>query len=55
MFQVLHLLCHERMLFAKCILITCYLRLIEIDDFIADLWRVHLKVKHEGYAHVRRQ
>jgi hypothetical protein len=35
------------------ILITCYYRLIEIDDFMANLWKVHLAVKQEGYAHVR--
>lgn len=27
-------------------------RLLEIDDFVADLWKVHLKVKEEGYAQV---
>ncbi|KAK3047116.1 Glutathione synthetase [Extremus antarcticus] len=25
--------------------------LIEIDDFMANLWKVHLQVKKEGYAH----
>ena len=35
------------------ILITCHYRLIEIDDFMANLWKVHLEVKQEGYAHVR--
>ncbi len=29
-----------------------FTRLIEIDDFMADLWKVHLKVKEEGYAQV---
>ena len=27
-------------------------RLIEIDDFMASLWKVHLAVKAEGYAQV---
>lgn len=27
-------------------------RLIEIDDFMAGLWKVHLAVKSEGYAQV---
>ena len=27
-------------------------RLVGIDDFIANLWRVHLEVKQEGYAQV---
>ena len=34
-------------------LITCFVRLIEIDDFMANLWKIHLAVKKEGYAHVR--
>ncbi len=34
-------------------LIKCFCRLIEIDDFMANLWKVHLAVKQEGYAHVR--
>ena len=29
------------------------IRLVEIDDFMANLWKVHLKVKEEGYANVR--
>lgn len=29
------------------------LRLIEIDDFIANLWKVHTEVKKDGYAQVR--
>lgn len=28
-------------------------RLVEIDDFMAGLWKVHLAVKAEGYAQVR--
>lgn len=27
-------------------------RLIEVDDFIAKLWEVHLAVKKEGYVQV---
>ena len=27
-------------------------RIIEVDDFIAELWKVHLKVKDEGYVQV---
>lgn len=27
-------------------------RLIEVDDFIANLWNVHLAVKKEGFAQV---
>jgi hypothetical protein len=27
-------------------------RLIEVDEFIAKLWQVHLKVKEEGYVQV---
>lgn len=27
-------------------------RIIEVDQFIADLWQVHLKVKKEGYVQV---
>lgn len=27
-------------------------RIIEVDEFIADLWRVHLKVKTQGYVQV---
>ena len=38
---------------SETILITCHARLIEIDDFMANLWKVHLAVKEEGYAHVR--
>ena len=30
-------------------------RIVEVDEFIAELWRVHLKVKEEGYSQVRRQ
>ena len=33
-------------------LTTLSLRLIEIDDFMASLWKVHLQVKKEGYAQV---
>lgn len=28
------------------------LRLVEVDDFIASLWNVHLSVKEEGYVQV---
>lgn len=27
-------------------------RIAEVDDFIAELWQVHLKVKEEGYVQV---
>lgn len=27
-------------------------RLLEIDDFIENLWKIHLAVKKEGYAQV---
>jgi hypothetical protein len=27
-------------------------RIIEVDEFIAGLWQVHLKVKEEGYVQV---
>lgn len=27
-------------------------RIQEVDEFIADLWKVHLKVKEEGYTQV---
>jgi hypothetical protein len=27
-------------------------RIIEVDEFIAELWQVHLKVKEEGYVQV---
>ena len=26
-------------------------RLIEVDDFLAQMWKIHLSVKEEGYAH----
>lgn len=29
-------------------------RLVEIDDFMAGLWKVHLAVKKEGFAQVLR-
>jgi len=29
-------------------------RIIEVDEFIAELWQVHLKVKQEGYTQVRK-
>lgn len=29
-----------------------FLSIIEVDEFIAELWRVHLKVKEEGYVQV---
>lgn len=28
-------------------------RILEIDEFIAQLWKVHLQVKQEGYTQVR--
>lgn len=28
-------------------------RLVEVDDFIAKLWAVHLAVKKEGYVQVK--
>jgi len=27
-------------------------RIVEVDQFIAELWNVHLKVKEEGYVQV---
>ncbi len=27
-------------------------RILEVDEFIAELWKVHLKVKSEGYVQV---
>jgi hypothetical protein len=27
-------------------------RIIEVDEFIAELWQIHLKVKKEGYVQV---
>lgn len=27
-------------------------RILEVDEFIAELWQVHLKVKEEGYTQV---
>lgn len=27
-------------------------RIIEVDEFIAELWQVHLKVREEGYTQV---
>ena len=30
----------------------CDIRLLDIDDFIADLWKVHLAVKAEGFVQV---
>ncbi len=32
------------------ILMMC--RIVEVDEFIAELWKVHLKVKEEGYVQV---
>jgi glutathione synthase len=29
-------------------------RILEVDEFIAELWKVHLKVKEEGYVQVHR-
>jgi glutathione synthase len=34
------------------LLIKVLRRLVEIDDFMAGLWKVHLAVKSEGYAQV---
>ena len=28
-------------------------RILSVDEFIAKLWEVHLKVKEEGYVQVR--
>lgn len=28
-------------------------RILAVDEFIAELWQVHLKVKEEGYVQVR--
>ena len=28
-------------------------RLLDIDDFIESLWKVHIQVKSEGYVQVR--
>ena len=33
-------------------LLTSFSRLVDIDDFISQLWSVHLKVKKEGYVQV---
>jgi hypothetical protein len=30
-------------------------RILEVDEFIAELWQVHLKVKEEGYVQVYNQ
>ena len=32
-------------------LFTC--RIVEVDDFIAKLWNIHLAVAQEGYVQVR--
>lgn len=32
--------------------LTFDFRLVDIDDFMAGLWKVHLAVKEEGYAQV---
>ena len=29
-----------------------HVRLLDVDDFIAELWKVHLAVKEEGYVQV---
>lgn len=26
---------------------------MEVDEFIADLWKVHLRVKEQGYVQVK--
>ena len=33
-------------------LIDLLLRLVEIDEFMAELWKVHLAVKKQGYVQV---
>ena len=42
---------HEITLYVSASLIIG-LRLVEVDDFIAELWKVHQAVKKEGYAQV---
>jgi hypothetical protein len=32
--------------------LTDYNRLLDIDDFIENLWKVHVQVKSEGYVQV---
>lgn len=39
-------------LFVIVVLLTRCSRLVEVDDFIADLWKVHQAVKKEGYVQV---
>lgn len=34
------------------VLLTATLRLLEIDDFVARLWKIHLAIEKEGYAQV---
>jgi hypothetical protein len=35
------------------LLIYCFIcRLIDVDDFIAKLWDIHLSVRREGYIQV---
>lgn len=34
-------------------LIVSTIRLVDVDDFIAELWKVHVAVKKEGYVQVR--
>lgn len=29
------------------------IRLVEVDDFVAKLWQVHVDVKKEGYVQVK--
>lgn len=31
---------------------TNMIRILEVDEFIAQLWQVHLKVKEDGYSQV---
>jgi hypothetical protein len=32
--------------------LTNFTRLLDIDDFIENLWKVHVQVKSEGYVQV---
>lgn len=38
--------------FLRPVIVLMYTRLLEVDDFIAKLWDIHLKVKNEGYPQV---
>ncbi len=64
---LIRLLVHMKSVLSICISILCYSvpllsaqpllrnmdRLIDVDDFIAKLWEIHLAVKKEGYVQVR--